>query len=314
MRLSEAIDTLCIATRANGRSSRTVQSYREKLRHLVAFLGDVDVEGITVHDLRRWVADMRNRSTIYGDHPTRQKQARELSPFTINTRVKAMRRLFHWLKIEGLLEADPSERIDARRPKRKAPKGISEADIVALLAACGDDPTGRRDRAAILFLLDSGCRAGGLCGLRADELDLEGGMARVCEKGQKERHVMFTQSTRRALAAWLEVKPKGEHVFMRLKGKGALTPNGLWQALNRRAKQAGVEGPVSIHDFRHTFARQYLLDGGDLGTLAQILGHSDVRITVEYYSIYTVGELKQKHRQHSPVAKLFGGEYNVSDN
>jgi site-specific recombinase XerD len=307
MLLSEAIEALCIATRANGRSPRTVQSYREKLGHLLAFLGNVEIEQVTVNDLRRWVADMRDRSTIYADHPTHQEQARGLSPFTINTRIKAMRRLFRWLMLEGELEADPSERIDARKPKREAPKGISEADIMAMLTACGDDPAGRRDRAAILFLLDSGCRAGGLCGLRVDDLDLDAGLALVHEKGQKERYVMFTPPTTRALATWMEVRPQGEHVFMRLKGKGALTPSGLWQALNRRARKAGIEGPVSTHNFRHTFARQYLRNGGDLGTLAQILGHSDVRTTVEYYAIYTVNELQQKHRQHSPVAKLLGG-------
>lgn len=291
-----------------------MKSYREKLGHLVRFLGDVDAGNITAHDLRRWVADMRDRPTIYADHPTHQEQARPLSPFTVNTRTKAMRRLFRWLALEGVLEFDPSERIDARKPKREAPKGISEADIVALLAACGDDLVGRRDRAAILFLLDSGCRAGGLCGALVEDLDLEAGRALVHEKGQKERYVMFLEATRRALADWLEIKPQGEHVFTGLRGKGELSPNGLWQALNRRARKAGIEGPVSVHNFRHTFARHYLLNGGDLGTLAQILGHTDVRTTIEYYAIYTVNELQEKHRQHSPVAKLFGGEYNDSNN
>ena len=56
MLLSEAIDALCIATRVNGRSPRTAEGYREKLRQLLLFLGDVPVESITVDDLRRFVA------------------------------------------------------------------------------------------------------------------------------------------------------------------------------------------------------------------------------------------------------------------
>ena len=60
MRLSEAIEALCLATRVDGRTPRTVYSYQEKLSHLLAFLGDVPIEGITLNDLRRYVAFLRD--------------------------------------------------------------------------------------------------------------------------------------------------------------------------------------------------------------------------------------------------------------
>jgi site-specific recombinase XerD len=47
------------------------------------------------------------------------------------------------------------------------------------------------------------------------------------------------------------------------------------------------------------------MSGGDLGTLAQTLGHSDVRTTVDYYGVFAVGQLKEQHAKHSPVARLF---------
>ena len=61
MLLSEAIDALCIATRADGRSDATVKAYREKLGHLARFLNDGPVERITVDDLRAYIADQRAR-------------------------------------------------------------------------------------------------------------------------------------------------------------------------------------------------------------------------------------------------------------
>ena len=293
MRLSKAIDALAIATRAEGRSPRTVQAYREKLGHLVAFLGDPPIEAVTVDDLRRFLAAQRDRG---------------LSPFTIKSRVRALKRLWNFAEAEGIVTENPARRIKTPRPATKEPKGISNDDVLAILATCGDDLAGTRDRAAIMLLLDSGCRAGGLCGLRVDDLNLDEGLASVTEKGKKHRYVMFTPTTAEALRRWLEVKPKGEYVFVGLKGKGPLSPSGLWQMLKRRGKEAGVSGPVGPHSFRHGFARSYLIHGGDLVTLADILGHSDVRTTAAYYARFNVRELQRKHREHSPVSRLFGSE------
>ena len=85
MRISEAIERLCTATRADGRSPRTVESYREKLRHLVTFLGDVPVESVTIHDLRRYIVALMDQGTLYTDHPTHQEREGSLSPFTHST-------------------------------------------------------------------------------------------------------------------------------------------------------------------------------------------------------------------------------------
>jgi len=291
MTLTEAIRALIVATQANGRSPRTVAAYREKLGHLVTYLGDVAVESITVDDLRAFVADQMGR----------------LSPFTVASRVGAMKRLFNWLESEGRIEVNPGRRIKRPRPQRREPKAISLDDVRALLAtAKGDTLADVRDRAMILFLFDTGCRAGGLCGLRLDDLHLEAGLALVYEKGGKSRFVMFTPQTGAALRAWLAVRPEGgQSVFVGLKRKTALTPSGVWQMLQRRAERAGVEGASNPHAFRHGFARFYLLDGGDLGTLADILGHSSVEVTKAYYGVFTFQELQEKHRRHSPIAKMF---------
>ena len=297
MKLSEVIEALAIATRADGRSPRTVQAYREKLGHLVRFLGDPPIEAVTVDDLRRWVADMHDRG---------------LSLFTISTRGKAVRRLFTWLESEGLLDDNPAHKVKLPHPKRRTPKGLSRDDVLALLAACeGSEPADLRDKAAICLLYDSGCRAAELCGLELDALDLERGLALIVGKGDKSRYAMFGPATAAAIAAWLEARPdRGNCVFVGLnqRSKGGLTPNGLWQIINRRAKQAGIEGPVSVHGFRHSFSRAYLMSGGDLGALSQTLGHSDVRTTVDYYGVFAVGQLQELHRRHSPMAGLFGGD------
>jgi integrase/recombinase XerC len=305
MTLTEAIAALLVATRADGRSVSTVEAYRGKLSQLVTFLGDVEVRGITVDDLRAFVAYQISEHILYPGIPGRERMGK-LSPFTVATRVRAVKRLFNFLEIEGRIETNPARRIRTPKPKPK-PKGVGFDDVLALLeTASGGDVVSVRDTAIILFLCDTGCRVGGLCGLCLDDLDLGAGLAIVREKGSKTRYVMFSPQTATALRAWLAVRPEGgQAVFVSLKRKTALTASGVRQMLTRRAEQAGIQGAVNPHSFRHGFAKHYLLDGGDLGTLADILGHTSVEVTKDYYGVFTFQELQEKHRRHSPIAKMF---------
>ncbi len=306
MRLSEAIEALLIATIADGRSQQTVVAYKAKLSPLLTFLGDVDdVESITTDDLRRYVVYQMSEHTLYAGTPGRER-AGKLSPFTVATRVRAMKRLFNWLEEEGHITSNPAQRIKTPKPKPK-PKGITPDNVRALLeTAKSGDVADARDTAIILFLCDTGCRIAGLCGLQLDDVDLERGLALVREKGDKPRFVMFTPQTAEALRAWLAVRPEGgQAFFVSLKRKRALTASGVRQMLTRRARQAGIKGAVNPHSFRHGFARSYLLDGGDLCSLADILGHSSIEVTKDYYGIFTFRELQEKHQRHSPTNKIF---------
>lgn len=297
MRLSEVTDELAIATRAEGRSPRTVEAYREKLRHLTRFLGDPPIEAVTVGDLRRFLAAQRDKG---------------LSEFTIKSRVRALKRLWNFAEAEGIIENNPTKRIKTPNPESNEPKAVSWPDFLALLKTTeAGDLADVRDRAVLFFLLDTGCRVGGLCGLRVDDLDLERRRAKVCEKGNKTRFVFFEEPTAQALVDWLEARPqdRGDWLFTSFGGKSdKLTMRGVSHMLARRGKQAGCKGPHNPHAFRHAFAINYVMDGGDIGTLSKLMGHGDVSVTIRYYGRYALGDLQEKHGRHSPIAKLGGGE------
>jgi site-specific recombinase XerD len=315
MLLSQAIDALLLATKAEGRSPETVITYERRLKPLIEFLGDVPIDEITAHDLRRYVAGLWDCSILYSDHPTHERRKGSLSPSTINGRVRAFKRLFNWLEEEEVIQDNPTRRIKTPRPKQGEPKSIDTEDIVALLATTeGESVTDLRDRAIIFFLTDTGCRVGGLCHLHVQDLNFEEGLAKVCEKGSKTRMVPFTPMTAEMLNAWLEVRPQdqGDWVFVSLgtKSKGRFKRNGVAHMLKRRAKRAGVTGRVNPHAFRHAFARHFLLSGGDLGTLSALMGHEGTEVTTRYYGIFTIQELKAKHAKHNLVAGIFGGDRN----
>jgi site-specific recombinase XerD len=322
MTLTEAIEALLLATRADGRSESTVTSYRSKLGHLVDFLGgDVPIEAITVQDLRRYIVDLQDRERLYEDHPHHAPRAGQLSPFTINSYVRSMKRLFNFLEEEGVIETNPVRRIKTPRASRDVPHAISAEDFLALLKSTeGEGLSDRRDRAIILFLGDTGCRVSGLCGLRIEDVNLEDGVAFVREKGADVRPVVFGAITAAALRAWLAARPTGEErgawLFVSLSQtvKGQMTRGAVAKMLKRRAQRLGIEGRVNPHSLRHAFAREYLLNGGDLGTLADLMGHSSVEVTKSFYAIFTIEELKKEHDKYSPISNLLGGDTDDNDN
>lgn len=311
MQLSEAIDALLTATRSEGRSTHTIDGYARNLHHLVEFLGDVEVESITVHDLRRYSAALRVQNERYSDHPMSAAKAGGLSPHTIATYLRAVKRLFNWMTEEGMIAVNPSAKLKNPSPTRREPKAISLDDFGKILAATdGNELDQVRDRALVLFLADTGCRAGGVTHLRLADINLEHMTARLTEKGVKTRIVPFSAMTRDALIAWLQVRPGDtdtDWLFVNLAHHHKeirLTEEALGETLRRLGKRAGATGVVNPHSWRHAFAREWLRNRGDLATLARILGHNDVSVTARFYAVFADHELAEFHARYSPVARL----------
>lgn len=312
MKLSEVVDELVSATIANGRSMRTAQAYEEKLRPLVTFLDDKDVSEVTIGDLRGYVGHLRGRETRFDDHPYKAQVPGGLSEATIASLIQHMRRLFNFAVEEGLIKESPARRLKRHKPPRGKPKAASMEDIAELLDAVDRSTlrTALRDKAMFMVLLDTACRLGGLAGIKINDLDLEKRRVTLHEKGEKTRYAFFTSITCDALRAWLEVRltDQGEHLWSTLGSNGGthLSPQGIREVLRRWKKRVGVTGRINPHAWRHTFAREFLTDGGDLASLSDIMGHSDVKVTQQSHAIFLTDELQAKHDQHSPLARLAG--------
>jgi site-specific recombinase XerD len=282
MMLSETIEQLATTTQVTGQSHQTAQIYRDKLSHLCDFLGDVPIEDITAADLRRYVAHL---------------QECNLSPSALRIRVRALKRLWDFAEVVGIVKENPARQIKVTRRRGEMREWAETDDILALLEITQEStPLDSRDRAAILFLSDTGCRVGELCGLKVDDLDLDAMQASVTKMGKRARCVFFGESTREALQRWLDVRPsdRGPWVFVSLAGhsKRALTPSSLHQMLKRRGKAAGCKGPVSPRAFRNAFIRSFIVDGCNLETLSRLLGHSSTEVTVSHYAMFETGGAK----------------------
>jgi integrase/recombinase XerC/integrase/recombinase XerD len=181
--------------------------------------------------------------------------------------------------------------------------------VQALLKAVRTTRYARRDEALILLLLDTGARAAEVCGLKVGDFSIRDRSVRVRGKGDTHRVLFLTSTTTRAILHYLRDQRRGEDdpLFVSEKpscaGEG-LTPHGLGQVIKRVGAAAGIEGVrCSPHTFRHTFAVEFLRNGGDPLTLQSLYGHTSLEMTRRYV-LFSQADRKRKHGQFSPVAHL----------
>jgi integrase/recombinase XerD len=299
--VKQAFEEFILGCRADGLRPATVKWYESILRPLAVHFEDQTLSEVTTKALRLYVVNLTERDTRYEDGKQKPPQSGGLTDESIASHVTAVHRFWNWCVQEYDLSFNPMQHI--RRPRRpqKVVKAIEMKDVVKLFNSTGDNEAGTRDRALLAFLTDTGARLGGVISLTIDRLHLDDKKAYVSEKGQKSRMVVFTALTAALLQNWLNLKPEGDYVFCHHKTGKDLTSSGLNEILKRLKKRAGVRGRVNPHSFRHNFARQYILNGGDVLMLSRLMGHSDPKTTMEYYAVFTPDELAEMHEQLSPL-------------
>ncbi|CAG0974916.1 Tyrosine recombinase XerC [Anaerolineae bacterium] len=293
--LNQAYKDFVIAKKAENRSPETIRTYGTYLKRLLLAKGDSLLTELQPADIRAMLANM---------------QERHKSDESLRALYRNMKSFFNWAWREyGLNPSQtPMRNIRVPQAKHHEPKGVDPEDVVKLLDACDQTVRGTRDRALILFLYDTGCRAAGAYKLRRSDLNLDRGEALVCEKDQRTRYVHFTEPTAEALRKWLKKSPvKTDLVFysLRMQSRGnRLTASGVWRALRYVSKKAGIKGRANPHAFRHGFAREFIQRGGDLSPLRQLMGHSSIAVTAAHYAVFHKHELHNNHHQFSPVKGL----------
>jgi integrase/recombinase XerD len=302
VRLRAAFEEFELAMEADGFSAKTLEWYRWLLiqspNALVSKMenaGYIDLNDISTSELRRYIVWLREQPN--------SRTGEDQSEFTINAYLRAMHRFFSWCNAE-YGGGNPMARIAYPKMPESTPKAVEMDDVIRMFQCCGDDERGRRNKSLLAFMLDTGARAQGICGLRMEYLDMTRRTALVREKGSRLRGVIFSTRTAELLTDWFDNRRPNEMVFYNIQMTTPLTPDGLNKILTKLGKQAGVTGRVNPHSFRHAFARGYILAGGDLVTLSRLMGHQSVSTTVNFYTIFDDDEIRQRHEQYSPVRML----------
>ena len=251
--------------RAEGRSPATIRLYGQSITFYSRWLErrnrPATVDELTRPAIRAWLAELSD----------------SLELNTVRTRYRGLHRFCRWLVDEEELDHNPMEKLSPPTPRPKPVPVLTDADLAALLKVCtGKDFNHRRDEAMVRVLLDCGLRVSELCGLTVSTVDLDAGSAIVKGKGSKIRAVYFGARTARALDRYLRLRSghRWAHLdALFLTQRGALSPDGARERLNVRCGEAGLDH-VHPHQFRHTFAHDFLMAGGQERDLKRLAGWS----------------------------------------
>ncbi len=284
-----------------GYSNNTLAAYQNDLNQFLVFLQ------VEPQDQRPMSWDNVTRDHIVSY--ILEMKEREYASSTVARKVAAVKSFFKFLESAGQIKNNPAKDMETPRAEKHLPATISAEDVDRLLAApAGDAPASQRDRAMLELLYATGLRVSELVALDVSDVNLDEGTVRCMGKGKKERVLPVYDRAREALATYVtqgRLKLLGKHnnedaLFLNRRGT-RLTRQGLWLIIKRYVEEVGIEGNVTPHTLRHSFATHMLRGGADLRAVQQMLGHANIS-TTQIYTQVTPDHMREVYDETHPRA------------
>jgi len=275
------------AKHADGRAPITIIGYERALAVFVARFPDVST--LDRAAVRDYVADRRHTDRAEG---------------TIAIELRYLRAFLRWLHTEGHTSENLAQVIAAPRQTIRWEELLTPADLRALLAACTGDHA-LRDRAIILFLVDTGLRRGEFVPLQRAQVHFDDDGAYLyfdAPKNGNKRYAVLGRAASAALRAYLDARTDVDPALWVGDTGAALGYHAIYHMLRRRAEQAGIDAEkVHPHAFRKIFATWWIQNGGDEQRLMTLGGWSGPEMLRIYCRLGKLDTLRQGHRDYSPV-------------
>jgi integrase/recombinase XerD len=289
--LGRLVEEYLLAKEASGRAQATLDCYRVRLGRLVTFLGDPAVKAITPTDLRRWLIALKSG------------RLRPTTGVYVEGHRAVAEGLFTWAVSEGRLRQSPTSGVERYRGDRPPIRTLTRQEIALLLAQQPDTAMGRRNRAMLAFMYDTGVRAAELVRLRLEDVDLDAGQARIQGKNRRVETVPLSPSLRPLLEAYLrrDRPPAGSATtaFFLSRSGSAVTTNAIRLWMRRAKVPAGLEGKrVSPHVIRASAATHFAASGVSAFGVQRFLRHRTHATSISARSI-SRGCTRTLHRSSS---------------
>ena len=307
----EFINRYKLSNRAEGKSEKTIQWYDEILKSFHVHLKNTGngngISCLNMENAREYILYLRNKPK-FENHPFIPTQNETLSPQTLRCHTRGLKAFSTWLYLEGHISENRLNNLKLPKAPIKLIEPLTPEEIKKIASSINQNsPTGLRNHVIFVTALDSGLRASEIAGIKLEQLNIKEGYIKVMGKGSKERIVPIGKFVQMTIWNYIDkVRPEPisldcKNLFLTQGGK-PITVNTVKLLFSRLSKRSGVER-LHAHLCRHTFAINYLLNGGDIFSLKEILGHTTLDM-VNHYLHFTSSQITAQHHKYSPMDKL----------
>jgi len=287
--MKEAIPRFVISQTAKGVSEKTIANYYNHFDCLAKHLDySIPFNQLTNSELDAMIVSLRKSGLAHN---------------SISSYLRVFRTFLKWARQEGLTTLE----LPNFKDKETIKETYSDEELKALLTKpkADSDFCEYRNWVIINFLLNCGCRASTIRNIQNRDIDLQTKQVRFRHtKNGKIQIIPLCNLMTNILRDYIAVRggEPTDYLFCNLYGE-MLTENALRLAIAKYNRKRGVY-KTSVHLFRHTFARKYLIDcGGDAFTLQRLLGHSTLNMTKHYCAIFDA-DISKNYDNFSPLAQI----------
>lgn len=233
------------------------------------------------------------------------------SDATINRRISSVRAFYKFLVSKGEISVNPAADIKTPRVKRNEIEFLTVDEVEKLLEQPDETVKGIRDRALLEIMYATGIKVSEVIELKLSDVNLKMGFVTLNGDHGRARIVPIGRPARAALSSYISTARKAfmkernsedpdGTLFVNYMG-GPLTRQGCWKILSQCGKAAGIEGKITPHILRTSFAVHMVQNGADLKTLQELMGHEDVTAMKVYFSM-TKNRIKDVYDRTHPRA------------
>jgi len=276
-------------------SANTISSYMRDIRQFSNWLREN--ENVEIVD-----ATQLNISTFLA-----HLEGEGRTPATLSRSLASLKNFYAYVVSTGFLEKTPVTQIHVNRGEKKLPQILTGREIELLLAqpVCVD-AKGFRDKAMLEVMYATGIRVTELISLDIDDVNLEQGIIK-CNAAKKARVIPLYPAALKALSVYIRdvresmlAVPSERALFVNISGV-RMSRQGFWKILKHYQSTAHIEKEITPHTLRHSFAVHLLENGADVGSLQELMGHSDISSTQMYTQLINQ-KLKSVYKKCHPKA------------
>lgn len=251
-------------------SDNTVVSYKRDLKQLADYFA---AQGSTCW---RFVSKPQLEAYL------RQMEKEKKRPATRSRAIASMKAFFRYLEQSGEIERSPAGQIKSPRIEKEVPHILTPEETVQLLMQPdGTSAKSIRDRAMLELLYATGIRVSELLQLEVEDVNLTMDYI-LCRHGGKERVVPFGHAAKKSLQEYLNTarpalvkEADSRQLFTNLSGR-KMSRQGFWKLIKQYAQAAGIQGEITPHTLRHSFAAHLVNNGADLYAVQEMMGYADL--------------------------------------